>query len=316
MKMIDAEAVHRLLPYDALVAGLLDQHKTDIDDVRSHLLEGPDTGHGAANFLTLPAWQHGRALGAKLVTVFPANEKTDTGLPSVQAVFVLFDGKTGAPRACIDGTALTLRKTAADSALGVQFLAREDARTLLMVGAGAMAPHLIAAHRAVRPSLETILIWNRSPQRAHHLAAALSREGIEAAVVNDLEAATREAAIISCATMATAPLIRGAWLTPGTHLDLVGSYRRDMVECDLEAVRDNALFVDSPWSALHDNGEIAVALESGALSRDAIIADHFDFAHGRHVGRASADQITVFKNGGGGHLDLMVAQHLVAMAEN
>ncbi|MEL7542387.1 MAG: ornithine cyclodeaminase family protein [Pseudomonadota bacterium] len=316
MKMFDADAVHRLLPYAALVAALREHHTRDIDDVRSHLLVGPDTGHGAANFLTLPAWQHGKALGAKLVTVFPANEKTDTGLPSVQAVFVLFDGETGAPRACIDGTALTLRKTAADSALGAQFLAREDARALLMVGAGAMAPHLIAAHRAVRPSLETILIWNRTPQRAHDLAAALSGDGMDATVVDDLEAATRQADVISCATMATTPLIIGAWLAPGAHLDLVGSYRRDMVECDVAAVRDNALFVDSPWSALHDNGEVAVPLEAGQLSRSDIRADHFDFARGHHAGRASSEEITVFKNGGGGHLDLMVAQHLVDVAED
>ena len=121
---------------------------------------GPD-GH-AERLLALPAWQAGEAIGVKLVTVFPDNPATN-GLPSVQAVVVLFDGATGQPLALIDGTELTYRKTAADSALGSRFLSRPDSRTLLMVGAGGLAPHLIAAHRAVRPSIERVVVWNRTP---------------------------------------------------------------------------------------------------------------------------------------------------------
>lgn len=171
MRVFDADEVHRLLDYPSLVAALNEHHLRDIDDVGSLLLEQP-SGGSMANFLTLPAWQKGHAIGAKLVTVFPENEHNGSGLPSVQAVYILFDGGDGRPLACIDGTALTLRKTAADSALGAQYLARKDAARMLMVGAGAMAPHLIEAHRAVRPGL-SVEIWNRTPARAETVAASM-----------------------------------------------------------------------------------------------------------------------------------------------
>ena len=314
MQVFDEAAVHEGLPYDKLIPALIEHHKRDVDARNSAILDEPTANPSATNnFLALPAWQHGRAIGAKLISVFPLNEKNGSGLPSVQGVYVLFDGRDGKPLATIDGTVLTLRKTAADSGIGSHFLARSDARRLLMVGAGAMAPHLIMAHIAARPTIQHVHIWNRSPARAEALAIDLKSPelaGIEIAATQDLETAARTADIISCATMATSPLIKGDWLKAGAHLDLVGSFRPDMHECDEAAIKLARVFVDSPWSAIEDCGEITSALASGALRLDQIQADNFSMARGEKEGRQSPDEITLYKNGGGGHLDLMVAQIL------
>lgn len=313
MQLIDAEQVHARLPYGELIAALADAHLADIDARQSIVLEQPSADGGRDNFLALPAWQRGRAMGAKLVTVFPANETNGSDLPSVQAVYALFDGRDGRPKAIIDGTALTLRKTAADSGMGAHFLAPRQARTMLMVGAGAMAPHLIRAHLAARPSIRHVAIWNRTPGRARRLAEATGLPGVTVEAVADLGFA-READVISCATMATEPLIRGAWLRPGAHLDLVGSFRPDMVECDREALARGKVFVDSRWNAVEDCGEIVQALVDGTLSEKDILADNFQLARGTHPGRTDDESITIYKNGGGGHLDLMVAQILTDRA--
>ena len=309
MQIYDSAAVHAGLPWGPLVEGLIAAHRHDIDDRGSVVLEQPDPG-GIQNFLALPAWQKGRAMGAKLVSVFPENEHNGSGLPSVQGVYVLFSGEDGQVRAVIDGAAITERKTAADSAAGAQFLARIDAGRLLMVGAGVMAGALIPAHLAVRPSIREVVIWNRSPDRATALAATLDLPGVEVTATTDLEQAARRADVISCATMATEPLIKGAWLKPGAHLDLVGSFRTDMHECDTEAMARGTVFLDSPWSAVEDAGEIQSALGEGVLSEADLGPDLFALARGLHPGRRNPDEITVFKNGGGGHLDLMVAQIL------
>jgi len=310
MRFIGAEEIHQRLDYPALVEALAECHRRDVDDVGLMVLEQPTPSGKAAHFLTGASWQRGQALGAKLTTLFPDNEYNDSGLPSVQAVYVLFDGTNGSPRAVIDGTLLTLYKTAADSALGARLLAPSAPERMLMVGAGALAPHLIRAHCAVRPSLKKVEIWNRTPERAEALATSLSLNGVDIKATGDLESAARRADIISCATMATEPLILGEWLKPGAHLDLVGSYRPSMHECDEAAVMRASVFVDSPWNAVKESGEIISALASGALVRSDILADTFALARGDHPGRTGDDEITLFKNGGGAHLDLMVAQYL------
>ncbi len=313
MKVISADQVHQALTYPDLVRALIEHHLNEIDEQGDLLFEQPNGKGDNDVFLTLPAWQCGRAMGAKLITVFPDNEHNNSGLPSVQGVYVLFDGKDGKPLAVIDGTALTLKKTAADSALGSYFLAREDTSSLLMVGAGAMAPHLIEAHIAVRPTIDKVLIWNRTQARATQLAEALSISGVEIGVSHDIEADARRMDLISCATMSDQPLIRGDWLKPGAHLDLVGSYKPSMHECDEKALVRSSVFVDSPWSAMEDCGEMISAIASDALSPDDITGNNFTLSRGEHPGRSNNEEITLFKNGGGGHLDLMVAQYLCSV---
>ena len=254
----------------------------------------------------------GRALGAKVSSVIPDNPSR--GMPSIQAVFVLLDGVSGTPRAMLDGTGLTYWKTAGDSALGARLLAREDARVLLMVGAGEMAPWLVRGHLAARPSLEEVLIWNRTGPRAADLAAMLAAEGISAKHASDLEAAARRADIVSTATMAREPLIRGAWLCPGAHLDLVGAYTADMREADDDCSRRSRIFTDFRVSA-HDVGEISLPLAAGVTIDTDLLGDLYDLCQGA-AGRISPDDITLYKNAGGGHLDLMTAEFLLKRLES
>jgi ornithine cyclodeaminase len=246
-----------------------------------------------------------------MVTILPGNAEIGGGPPSVQATYQLFEGKTGQPVAVLDGTALTLRKTAADSGLGARLLAREDVRTLVMFGAGALAPHLIGAHLAVRPSLARVLVWNRSAPRRDRLLADLQARGIAAEAADDLEAAVRTADVVSAATMATEPLVRGAWLKAGAHVDLVGAYQPTMREADDEAVRRARIHVDFRGSTLEEAGDLTQPLAAGVISETDILGDLFELCQGRAPGRQSADEITLYKNGGGSHLDLFSAEFLV-----
>jgi alanine dehydrogenase len=307
MRVVSADEVHRLLDYPALVEALRELFRRGVDRVEAHYLAEPLPTGRQNDWLLLPAWQFGRHHGIKLVSVYPGNEAR--GIASVQGLYLLFDGSSGLPLACIDGAALTLRKTAANSALAATYLARADAATLLMVGAGALAPHLAAAHAAVRP-IRRILVWNRRPAKAEAMAAALALPDVAAEVANDLEAAVGEADIVSAATMATEPLIRGAWLRPGQHIDLVGGYREDMREADDEAIQRARVFVDARFTAALHAGDITQPLKSG-LIHDEDITDTFQLAGAEKPGRQRDDEITLFKSGGGGHEDLGTAQHLL-----
>lgn len=263
------------------------------------------TDDGAGNGLLARAgFAPGAGLGIKLATIFPGN----TRRPSVHTVYVAFDPATGEERAVIVGNALTWFKTACDSALAARYLARPDAGRLLMVGAGAMAPHLIRAHKAARPSIERITIWNRTHTRAETLASELADLGAE--VSSDLRAAVHSADIVSCATMTQEPLIEGTWLRPGTHLDLVGAYLPHMREADDAAISGSRVFVDSRDTAF-DTGEIAIPIGTGAIATEGVLGDLFELATGTVPGRTHGNDITLFKNAGGGHLDLMAAQYLL-----
>ena len=310
MIWLGAEQINERLDYPSLVAWLDTAHGSDIDAMDDLLLSQSPPDGPTRHFLLRAAWQSRLGVGAKLATVFPANR----GLPSVQGLYLLFGAGDGRPLACLDGTALTLWKTAADSALGAKRLARDDARTLLMAGAGAMAPHLIQAHLAVRPSIESVWIWNRTPERAAWLAASLAGLRTPVRATDDLEQAVRHADIVSCATMALSPLIRGEWLRPGTHLDLVGAFTADMREADDTAIRRARIFVDSRETTVAHIGELVIPIRDGVISEADILADHFELSRGIHPGRRSPTEITLFKNGGGGHLDLMTAHFILDRA--
>lgn len=297
MRFISSDEVHRICVWTELCDALFAAHRgpePEVDRSELHALRNGER----ETYFNLPAWQPGIAMGTKVVTVFPGNRE----LPSVQALYPLFDGNNGAPLAVLDGTALTYRKTAADSALGSRLLSRPEARTLVMVGAGALAPYLIDAHRAIRPSIERVLVWNRDPAKAAGLAEKLGAE-----VARELENAVRDADIVSCATASTSPLVKGAWLKPGAHLDLVGSFTPEMRECDDEAVKRARLFVDSRRFAIDQPGDLADPLRRGVIRRQDVEADLFELCReGYGVNRRDRD-ITLFKNGGGAHLDLFTA---------
>lgn len=255
--------------------------------------------------LTRSAWISGLGLAVKAASVFPGNP--GQGVPKINGAVNLLDDRTGQLQAMVDFHLLTKWKTAGDSLLAARLLARPDARRVLIVGAGHVAASMIAAYRAIRPDAR-VAIWNRSAQPAQALAARMG-----ATVAGDLADAVAGAEIIATTTMTTDPLIRGEWIAPGTHLDLIGAYRPDMREVDDNALRRARLFVDSRDTTIGHIGEIQIPLDAGVITTDDIIGDYYDIADGRFA-RTSDDQITICKNGGGAHLDLMVARYILDAA--
>ncbi len=308
MRFIDAAEVRRVLTFPVLIAALEAAHRRPKIEIQDAHLGSQD-----AAYFVRHAVDPGRYMASKLITSFPAN-LAQGKLPAVQAVCVLFDGSDGRPLAVIDGTEITYWRTAADSALGAKFLARPDAKTLLVVGAGGLAPWLVRAHRTVRPSLSRVLIWNRTLARAESLAGRLKQEGIDAAAATDLDAAVREADAITACTRSTEPLIKGANLKPGVHLDLVGGYAPQTREADDDAARRALVFVDRRESAFHGVGDILQPIASGAIREADVLGDLYDLASGRVAGRRHPSDITLFKNAGGAHLDLMTCEAVLQHA--
>ncbi len=246
---ISGEEIRDHVGYLDLIEALDQMHREDAANLSDLLLSGQGEGGITNHFMIRAGWQYGRALGVKMATIFPGNRVGD--LPAIQASYVLFDGTTGSPLASIDGNELTWRKTAADSALGSLRLAKTNCKTLLMVGAGAMAPHLIRAHISVRPKIKRIEVWNRSADRRDRLIASLQPE-FNIVATDDLQYAASNADLISCATMAQQPLIQGEWLSPGGHLDLVGAFTVYMRVSDYTAIRSFDIFVYSRKSNIGD----------------------------------------------------------------
>lgn len=294
--------VTRVLTFPILIAALEEAHRRPKMEVLDAFLGGE-----GAQYVVRNAVDPGRYMASKMFTSFPAN-LAGGKMPAVQAVCVLFDGTNGKPLAAMDGTEITHWRTAADSALGTKLLAPPSPETLLCAGAGEMSEWLIRGHRTVRPSLERVLIWNRSPERAADLARRLAKDGVKAETITDLDAATREADVITTCTRAHQPLIKGRNLRPGTHLDLVGGYTPQTREADDDAARLSRVFVDRRESAFHGVGDILQPIASGAISETDVLGDLYDLASGSAQGRISPSDITFFKNAGGGHLDLMTCE--------
>ena len=264
MRVFDAAELATLLAGPALIDALREAFRQGASAPPRHAHRIPVPGASDATLLLMPAWQAGGRAGVKVVSVYPDNAAR--GLPSVQGLYVLLDAATGAPLAVMDGTSLTRWRTGAASALAAGYLARPDAATLTMVGTGALAPHLVAAHGWARP-LREVRVWGRDPAKARALAARLDAPGRRVVPVSDLERAVREADIVSCATLARDPLIRGEWLRPGAHLDLVGGFTPEMREADDEAVRRARVYVDTREGALARGGRPGAADPSGNPGR-------------------------------------------------
>jgi len=306
MRVVTAAEVEEALDDRELVDCLRDMFRDGctVPLRHHHAIDVP--GAAQAMLLLMPAWQSGQSIGVKSVTVFPDNPRQHS-LPSIMGVYLLLDGATGAPKAVIDGMQLTLNRTACASALAADYLARRDARRLLMIGAGALAPHLIRAHAAVRP-IEEVLIWNRNADKAATLARRMSIDGVAIAATEDLQGAISGADIVSAATLSPEPLVRGAWLSPGVHVDLVGAFRPDMRESDDEAVRRARLFVDTREGGLNEAGDIVLPLQAGVIQTDDICGDLFELTRGTCLGRTQDDQITLFKSVGTALEDLAAAE--------
>jgi len=302
MRFFSAQDVHSALDFDRLADAIAAMLVTaPVAPLRhAHALSDSDS------LLLMPAWS-ARALGVKLVTVMPGNRAISR--TTVNAIYVLFDRSSGAARAVIDGEALTLRRTAATSLLAARYMARSDARNALIIGTGTLAPYMAHAHARGR-RLTRLWIWGRRGEGAQTLAQRLRDEGLPAQAVEDLETAVRGADIISCATTSTQPIVHGAWIAPGTHLDLVGGFRRGMREADDEAVSRARIVVDTYAGALAEAADIVEPLERGVIQRDAIVAELAEIVGGR-PGRTGAAEITLFKSVGTAVADLAAAQLLL-----
>jgi ornithine cyclodeaminase/alanine dehydrogenase-like protein (mu-crystallin family) len=312
MRFLDGAAVDAALSYPALVDILEAAFvKGAVAPPRHHHAVAL-SGRPEATLLLMPAWEAraggsqeaGRYMGVKTVTVFPDNDKR--GKPAVFGTYVLLSAETGEALAIMDATRLTAWRTAAASAVASRRLSRPDSARMLMVGAGALAPFLVRAHASVRPIRE-VTIWNRSRPRAQALVATLGGLGIAAAMVDDLAAAAEHADIISTATITAEPLIRGAWLKPGVHLDCVGAYKPTMRETDDEVARRALIYVDTWAGALSEAGDVLQPIQSGVIGKDAIVGDLYDLCRGVVQARQSADEITLFKSVGAAIEDLAAA---------
>lgn len=297
-EIIPFQTAEPLLDWHALTEALAAGHslpRAEIGD--SFLYRNPDT------LLSRAAWIDGMGIAVKTATIFPGNPAHEK--PTVNGGVSLFSDADGTLEAMVDFHLVTKWKTAGDSLLAAKRLARSDARTILIVGAGTVAHSLYQAYSSAFPQAR-FQVWNRSSERAARMAAAFP----DVKAVDDLEAAVKGADIVTAATMSTQPLIRGAWLRPGQHIDLIGAYRPDMRESDDAALSRARIFVDSRDTTLDHIGELKIPLENGVIRCEDVIADYYDLPSGRFA-RASEDEITLFKNGGGAHLDLMTSRYIL-----
>jgi len=302
---LDAKTVATMLPAEQLIESLNEAFMSDVEVPPRVHHEVAVPGAHAGTLLLMPAWRSGAHIGVKVVTVFPDNAKH--GKPAVYGSYLLMSAETGVPLALFDGTELTLRRTAAASALASTYLSRKNSSKLLMVGTGNLAPHLINAHTTARP-ISGVRIWGRRPEAAQQLADRMSGSSLDVSVAEDLEEAVRTADIISCATLASEPLIKGEWLGPGQHLDLVGAFTPNMSEADSTAVALADVYVDTRAGALSEAGEIVQAIKSGLFTESDIRGSLRDLATGIANGRSGAKEITLFKSVGTALEDLAAAE--------
>lgn len=309
LRVFDAAAVAAALPFDRLVGALREAFAAGAEVPERTVHRWPDGAGSEVSSLLMPAWTSPTATdrglyGVKIINVAPGNAAR--GLPGLHGSYLLHEAATGRPLALMDADVLTARRTAATSALAAGYLSRPDASRLLVLGAGRVAALLPAAYAAVRP-IHHVALWSRRPEAAEALAARWRDEGFDVEVVTDLPAAVAAAHVISTATLATEPLVQGAWLAPGSHLDLIGSFTPAMREADDDCFRGARLAVDTP-EALAKSGDLTGPLSRGVFTPADVRATLAQLARGAVPGRTQEKQRTVFKSVGNALEDLAAAR--------
>jgi len=259
-----------------------------------------------STLLLMPAFNPGKELGVKIATVSPNNGRYN--LPSIQGIYIYLDGHKGGIKAILDAKSLTVKRTAAASALASSFLSRPNATSMLMCGTGALSTNLIKAHCSVRP-IDTVYVWGRSIEKAQKICDALKDEPYNCIAIKNIEDKISEVDIISCATLSPTPIVFGKWLKKGQHLDLVGAYKKDTREADDEAIMKSSVFIDTYQGGLKESGDIVIPLSNGILTKEDIKADLFMLCSHAKTGRTSDDEITLFKSVGHALEDLVAASH-------
>jgi ornithine cyclodeaminase len=304
MLVLDEEQTRSALPWAELIDAIEAMFRsTCVMPVRHHHdMEVP--GEENATLLLMPAWLPGQYTGIKTVSVFPGNVRRS--LPAIFGSYLLSSAATGQMLAVIEGGELTARRTAATSALASRYLSRSDAEEMLVCGTGRLSLNLMHAHGIARP-IRHYHVWGRNNEAAEKVAEEARALGLQAEAVSDLGAAAKTADIISCATLSSEPLIRGEWLKPGAHLDLVGAFKPSMRESDDDAVRRSAVYVDTRAGALSEGGDIMQPLKSGVLKADNIRGELAELIAGTCGGRKDDKEITLFKSVGAALEDLAAA---------
>jgi len=296
--MLSAREIRSVMTWERAIDALREGHRGARPSTEDLLVR-----NGPFSLFSRGVVLPGHGAGVKVCSIFPPNAHREAPLPTEDAIFVVIDEATKSISCILDGPEITRWKTAADSALASAILSADDSKTLLVIGAGPIAAALAQAHVHVRPSIERIMLWNRTARKLDEVARSLARPGLTIDVVTDLDHAVSQADVISSATGSTAPLIKGRFLKPGVHVDLVGGYRPDMREADDDVMAQADVFVDYTDTAL-EAGDVAQAIANGILARSDIKGDLFDLLR---AAPARSRKTTVFKNAGGAHLDLLVA---------
>ncbi|AUC86589.1 ornithine cyclodeaminase [Polaribacter sp. ALD11] len=305
---IDTQFIEKNTVFTELVQKLQENFsdKNVIVPMRHHHDFPNPTTNTDSTLLLMPAWNSGKDAGVKVVTVSPENSQFN--LPSINGTYIYFDAINGTLKAILDAKSLTVKRTAAASALASSFLSRKDANSLLMIGTGALSTNLIKAHASVRP-IKNVFIWGRNYKKAQAICEELSNESFTITAIKTIEEKISEVAIISSATLTKTPLILGTYLKPGQHVDLVGSYKTDTREADNETILKGTVFVDTYQGGLKESGDIVIPLKEGILKETDIKADLFELCSNTKKGRLNAKEITVFKSVGHALEDLTAANY-------
>ena len=308
MKVYDRENVASSLQYGILIEALRKAFSSKITTPErvQHTIKNKNGSD--ATLLLMPAWKIGEHIGIKIVSVFPEN--TTNNISTVHANYFLMNANDGKPVAVMDGTELTLRRTACASALAADYLVNKNVDTLLMIGTGNLAPHMIKAHCVVR-NYSRILIWGRNEEKAKRLALSLNIKDKEIVAKNDLNEALNVADVISCATLTQKPLIMGDCIKPGQHLDLVGAFTPDMAEADSKAIAMSKIVVDTYEGALSESGELINALKEGRIKKKHILSDLRELVLEEKDIRKDSNDITLFKSVGTALEDLAAAKLVI-----
>jgi ornithine cyclodeaminase len=300
--LFDTASTRQALPFDALIAAIERMFAVGCQVPPRHVHKISNQQGEAGTVLIMPAW-HGAYMGIKTVNIFPGNAAR--GLPGLFSTYILYSAATGQPLAQMDGDEITSRRTAAASALAARHLARRDARRLLVVGSGRVASLLADAYRAVLP-IDEITVWSRNHDAACRLAAQLARTGCTVRARADLAHSVRQADIVSCATLATEPVVQGAWLGPGSHLDLIGGFTPQMREADDACFTDSSLYVDTV-EALQKSGDLLGPMSRGVFGPDDVAGTLAALCRSEAAGRQADRARTVFKSVGTALEDLAAA---------
>jgi len=287
-------------------------NKTIIPMRHHHDFPNPDV-NADSTLLLMPAWNPSKDAGVKIVTVSPKNGQFN--LPSIQGTYIYFDAKKGTIKAILEAKSLTVKRTAAASALAASYLSRKDSNSMLMIGTGALSTNLIKAYASIRP-IKKVFVWGRNFEKAQAISTALKNESFIIQPIKTIEEKISEVDIVSCATLSKTPLVLGKYLKAGQHIDLVGAYKKDMREADDETITQASVFVDTFQGGLKESGDIVIPIKNGILKEDAIKADLFQLCSNKHNGRTSKKEITVFKSVGHALEDLVAAGYFYNKFKN